>query len=30
MAEFDRNESKRGKSVMCTDLLKAFPEYIRK
>ena len=30
MAEFDRNESERGESVICTDLLKAFPEYIRK
>ena len=30
MTEFDRNESERGKTLICNDLLKEFPEYIRK
>lgn len=30
MTEFDRNEAERGKILICNDLLKEFPEYIRK
>lgn len=30
MREFDRNESKRGRKAICADLLKSFPEYVRK
>lgn len=30
MEEFDRNESERGKELICNDLLSEFPEYIRK
>lgn len=30
MREFDRNESKQGRKAICADLLKEFPEYIRK
>lgn len=30
MREFDRNEAKQGRKAICADLLKAFPEYIRK